>query len=83
MSKSITISVEPELYEKLTSRAKKQMQTLSELAEDILRRSMLSYKKTQATPKGDDSLISIFSRARKGRKVKKWKKIKIIYLKNN
>lgn len=69
MNKTISINIESDLYDKLKSRAKKQMQTLSELTEDIIRRSMLSYKRQPANnKKADDSLIPLFSRMRRSRK---------------
>ncbi len=72
----ITINPDSELYSAIKSRAKKNYQTPEELVEDIVRRSMLSYKKSSKIPslKGDDPLINVFSRQKTGRKTKKKKK---------
>ncbi|MBI3334133.1 ribbon-helix-helix protein, CopG family [Candidatus Pacearchaeota archaeon] len=69
MSKTISITLGDDLYKKLKSRAEKQYLEVSELIEDIVRRSMLSYKKiSAATRKVDDALIPVFSRERRRRK---------------
>lgn len=72
MSKAITVELTDDLYKKLKTRADKNYQDLDELIEDIIRRSMISYKKNGSisTGKVDDSLIPLFSRERKGRKKK-------------
>ncbi|MEK6800345.1 MAG: hypothetical protein AABY10_05915 [Nanoarchaeota archaeon] len=69
----IEIDIPDELKSNLVKRARKNYQTLSELTEDIIRRSMLNYTgKTKADfgKKADDSLVGIFSREKKGRKRK-------------
>ena len=73
MSKSITVELTDELYKKLKLRASNNYQDLNELIEDIIRRSMISYKKSSniADKKADDALINIFSRSRRGRKKKR------------
>ena len=69
----IDIFLDNEVLKILEKRAKKNMFTISEQIEDILRRSCLSMKmkKLPYDEKLDDSLVSIFSRSRKGRKRKK------------
>jgi len=76
MSKTISVELTDELYKKLKARAKKNYQDLDELLEDIIRRSMISYKKGSSTSSGklDDSLIPLFSRVKSGRKKKKKQK---------
>ena len=72
MSKAITVELTDDLYKKLKTRAEKNYQDLDELIEDIIRRSMISYKKNASvsTAKVDDALIPLFSRQKKGRKKK-------------
>lgn len=68
----ISIFLDNELLMALEKRAKKNMFTLSEQIEDILRRSCLGMKKGfPKSPKCDDTLVGIFSRERRGRKRKK------------
>ncbi len=70
-TKSITLAMESTLYDSLLKRAKKEMCDINELSLGILRRSMLSYKKTSALEdKTDDSLVRVFSRQTRGRKRK-------------
>ena len=70
----VCIFLSDDLLETLEKRGKKNMLTVSEQIEDILRRSTLSLKKrsSNAIPneKLDDSLIGLFSRRRSGRKGK-------------
>jgi len=67
----ITISLSEDVFTRLKTRAKKNLLSTSEQIQDIVRRSMLSYKKTSSTPqKIDDSLVNIFSRQKKGKKRK-------------
>ena len=76
---SITIDIGEEEKKILTKRAKKNLLTLRELIEDILRRSAISTKAKSKFPsslKIDDKLVGIFSRERRGRKKKKSKKKK-------
>ncbi len=68
-----TISVFIDDNEKkiLERRAKKNLMTLREQVEDIIRRSSVNYKSgSQSAAKVDDRLVEIFSRHKKGRKRK-------------
>ena len=70
--KSITIRFGKELMKEIEKRAKKNYLSVPELIEDIVRRSMISYKGGTRRPlKIDDKLIAIFSREKRGRKKKK------------
>lgn len=63
--------MESTLYDSLVKRAKRELCDINELTLDILRRSMLSYRKnTQVEDKTDDGLVRIFSRQQRGRKRK-------------
>lgn len=67
--KTLTLKMESELYTLLEKRAKKSLLDVDDLAVDILRRSMLSYKKSApAEDKTNDKLIGIFSRRKNGKK---------------
>lgn len=68
----ICIFLDNEILKILDKRAKKNMFTISEQIEDILRRSCIGMKmrKLPYDEKLDDTLVSIFSRSRKGRKTK-------------
>jgi len=81
MSKLINVKVEDALYNELVKRAKRELIETDELVEDIIRRSMLSYKKKTYSPESkiDDSLVSLFSRQRKGKAGKKKTKISTFY----
>jgi hypothetical protein len=72
---SITIFLDDELRTALEKRAKKNMLTLPEQVEDILRRSTLNQKLKKSVPdeKLDDKLIGLFSRKNVGQKTKKKK----------
>ena len=72
---SITISIDEEVKKILGKRAEKNLLTLREQIENILRESAVRTKSgsLETEPKIDDALISIFSRAR-GRKKKLSKK---------
>jgi len=73
--KSITIRFGDELYKEIEKRAKKNYLSVPELVEDIVRRSMLSYKGGVSKPiKIDDKLVAVFSREKRGRKRKKKRK---------
>ena len=71
--KTISISLSQEEMKLLEKRAKQNLLSARELAEDIIRRSMLSYHggKSKGVPKIDDTLINVFSRERKGRRAQK------------
>ena len=68
----ISIFLSDDLLKMLDRRAKKNMQTISEQIEDILRKSCVQYKNGTSTSneKLDDRLVGIFSRKRSGRKGK-------------
>jgi metal-responsive CopG/Arc/MetJ family transcriptional regulator len=73
--KSLTIRFGNELMKEIKKRAKKNYLSVPELIEDIVRRSMISYRGGKRRPlKIDDRLIAIFSRERRGRKRKLRKK---------
>ncbi len=69
----VSVFLDTELLNMLEKRAKKNMLTIGEQIEDILRRSTISHskKKTAYDEKLDDTLISVFSRKKTGRKAKK------------
>ena len=71
LKNKISIYLDSEVLKMIDKRAKKNMLTLNEQIEDILRRSCINMKKgTPRAVKFDDSLVAIFSRERKGRKKK-------------
>jgi len=69
----IQISLDAEEKSILEKRAKKNLMTLQEQVEDIVRRSCVNYKKGATSSKidADDRLVHIFSREARGRKRKK------------
>lgn len=71
--KKITVSLSDDEVKVLEKRAKKNMLSLTEQIEDIVRRSCVNYKSgsTYSKVKPDDRLVSIFSRQKRGRKKKK------------
>ncbi len=75
----ITLFLDDELLDSLEKRAKKNMFTLSEQIEDILRRSTLNQKnkKSLGEEKIDDTLVKVFSRKKTGPKKVKNKKRKV------
>lgn len=73
MTKTLSVKIADDLYKKLKYRASRQYLEIDELIEDIIRRSMLSYKKNSnpiSSKKMDDSLIPIFSREKRGKQKK-------------
>jgi chorismate mutase len=65
----VTIYLDNELLKMIEKRAKKNMLTLPEQIEDVLRRSCLSLKaKKFPAEKIDDLLVAIFSRQKRGKK---------------
>ena len=72
MKRSISIDFTSEELALLEKRAKKNFMSIRELVADIIRRSMISYRKGggKSTQKIDDALVGIFSRERRGRKSK-------------
>jgi len=68
----LTISLDEEEVKILKRRAKKNLLTIREQVEDIIRRSCVSSKKRGYRQiKVDDKLVAVFSRERRGRKPKK------------
>ena len=66
---SITISVDEKVKKILSRRADKNLLTLREQVEDILRKSAVRTKSGAASePKLDDRLVGIFSRQKRGKK---------------
>ncbi len=62
----LTILIDKDEEKILKSRAKKNLLTIQEQVEDIVRRSCVnSKKKTQVEDKCDDSLVKVFSRKKK------------------
>lgn len=71
----VTLYIPNEVLELLEKRSKKNMMTLSEQIEDILRRSVINTKKTkQQEEKLDDMLVGLFSRRQYKKPKKKAKK---------
>jgi len=66
----VCVFLSDEILKVLQKRAKKNMFTLSEQIEDILRRSSIRKSKSKNTEKIDDLLLKIFSRSSRGRKKK-------------
>ena len=68
----LTIELDDEEVKILKRRGKKNILTLREQVEDIIRRSCINAKsKTIHQSKSDDKLVDIFSRDRRGKKRKK------------
>ena len=69
MTKAIVVKLDDALYKLIVARAKKNFLEIDEMIEDIIRRSMLSYKKNGSSinDKVDDSLVSVFSRKKRGK----------------
>ncbi len=65
LKNQICIFLSRELIQKLEKRAKKNMFTISEQIEDILRRSCIGMKKSSKEEKLDDTLVSLFSRKKR------------------
>ena len=71
----ISISLDEEEVKILRRRAKKNLLTLREQVEDIVRRSCVSSKGTgRSRFKSDDKLVGIFSRERRRKRTKKKRK---------
>lgn len=72
---SITITIDDEAKKILSKRAKKNMFTLREQIEDIIRKSAVRTKSGKKYRKinVDDKLVAAFSRSRRGRPRKKKK----------
>ena len=67
---TITISIDEDVKKVLVKRAKKNMLSLKEQAEEIIRQSAVRTKAgiSASTLKSDDRLVEVFSRNKKGRK---------------
>lgn len=76
----ITINIDEDVRKIISKRAKKNMFSLKEQIEDILRKSAVRTKNSSKYKqiKVDDKLVAVFSRERRGRKKKKWKQ-KILF----
>lgn len=61
---SFTVSVDTPVYKRLEKRAKRELQTVPELAETLLRKSAANGQPTH-TDKLDDKFIGLFSRKRR------------------
>jgi len=74
---NITISIDDDVKKIISKRAKKNLLTLREQVEDILRKSAVRTKtgKTYQAIKVDAKLVAVFSRQKTGRKKKKVNKI--------
>ena len=73
----LTINLDDNEVKILTKRAKKNLFSLKEQVEDIIRRSCVTYKGgTSKTIKIDDKLVAIFSRQKRKKKKSKKKKKK-------
>lgn len=69
----ISIELSEEEMKLLEKRAKQNLMSPQKLVSDIIRRSLVSYKKSGTktiSGDSDDSLINIFSRSKRGRKRK-------------
>ncbi len=71
--KKVTIALSDDEIKVLEKRSKKNLMSIKEQIEDIVRRSCVNYKTgpSYTTVKPDDRLVSIFSREMRGRKKKK------------
>ena len=66
-SHRISISLDDDVIKALEKRAKKNMFSLQEQVEDIIRRSCVNVKKSEVTDNVDDLLLKMFSRKNSGR----------------
>lgn len=64
----VCVYLDNEVIKILEKRAKKNLFTLPQQIEDILRRSCIGMRKPQAKEKIDDTLVSLFSRRKYGKK---------------
>jgi hypothetical protein len=65
---SITIDIDEKVHKVISKRAKKNLMTVGEQVEDIVRRSAVNAGKEGDNEKVDDTLVSVFSRNKRGRK---------------
>lgn len=63
----MTIEIDDKIIAKLQKRARKNMMSLRELIQDIVRRSAVSSKFASISGEADDRLIDVFSRKTKKR----------------
>ncbi len=69
LKNKISVYLDSEVLKMIDKRAKKNMLTLNEQIEDILRRSCINLKKgSPKAIKSDDSLVAIFSREKRERR---------------
>ena len=61
----VCVYLDSDVLKKLDKRAKKNLFTLSEQVEDILRRSVINTQKSIREEKLDDMLVALFSRKRR------------------
>ncbi|VVB82639.1 Uncharacterised protein [uncultured archaeon] len=75
LKNQILIFLDDDLLKCLEKRAKKNLLTVPKQIEDILRRSVVNQSKTKSlkTEKLDDTLVSLFSRKKSGRKKRRKK----------
>lgn len=64
----ITIDIDEEVHKIISKRAKKNLMTIREQVEDILRKSAVTTKNkaNNAIDRVDDTLVSVFSREKRG-----------------
>ena len=64
----ITIDIDEEVHKIISKRAKKNLMTIREQVEDILRKSAVTTKNkaSNAIDRVDDTLVSVFSREKRG-----------------
>jgi len=69
----VTINIDEDVKKIISQRAKKNLFSLREQIEDILRKSAVrtKSKKSYRAIKVDDKLVAVFSREKRGRKKKK------------
>lgn len=64
MRKTLSLSLDAEVYQRLEKRAKRELQSLPECAESIIRRSLINMK-SSPSDKLDDKFVGLFSRKRR------------------
>ena len=74
MKKRVGIDLDTKVVQSLESRSKRELLSLKELIEDIIRRSVLSSSKRQAISGKGDQFIEYFSRLGYKKKKKRKKK---------
>lgn len=69
---TITISIDEEIQKVIGKRAKKNLLTIKEQVEEIIRQSAVRTKSGESASsiKADDRLVEVFSRHKKGRRRK-------------